>query len=226
MVTRGGQTFPKPTEIRNSVAFRPLFSVRFRAFQSVVANSVSEQLLQLPWRTNGLGGQFGLSKESVSTSGTDCQISAPICTKYGLQNSLHAELMDCTANIKFFNNMHIGSCQIIDSGWRYSSSAFQRQHPGAGARRPTTHTPLLGAPSLPPPKLGKRPSRGTLPKRQRQNQTARAMNAQGRPQRRAADTERPGERPCGPRWCFHRRHRTRGPHSVLSLGCDSEDAFR
>ena len=50
---RGGQTFPKSTEIRNSVAFRVFFSVFFRPNFSVVAESVSEQLLQ---RTGGLGG--------------------------------------------------------------------------------------------------------------------------------------------------------------------------
>ena len=79
---RGGQTFPKSTEIRNSVAFRAVFSVFFRPCFSVVAESVSEQLLP---RTGGLGGQFWLSKESVSTSATDCRIPTPICTKYGLQ---------------------------------------------------------------------------------------------------------------------------------------------
>ena len=79
---QGGQTFPKSTEIRNSVAFRAVFSVFFRPNFSVVAESVSEQLLQ---RTGGLGGQFWLSKESVSTSGTDCRIPTPIYTKYGLQ---------------------------------------------------------------------------------------------------------------------------------------------
>ena len=79
---RGGQTFPKSTEIRNSVAFHAVFSVFFRPKFSVVAESVSEQLLQ---RTGGLGGQFWLSKESVSTSATDCLIPTPICTKYGLQ---------------------------------------------------------------------------------------------------------------------------------------------
>ena len=46
--SRGGQTFLKSTEFRNSVAFRAFFSVFFRPFQSVVADSVSEQLLQLP----------------------------------------------------------------------------------------------------------------------------------------------------------------------------------
>ena len=71
LVTRGGQTFPKSTEIRNSVAFRAVFSIFFGPFLSVVAESVSEQLLQ---RTDGLGGQFWLSKESVSTSATDCRI--------------------------------------------------------------------------------------------------------------------------------------------------------
>ena len=65
---RGGQTFPKSTEIRNSVAFRVVFSFFFRPNFSVVAESVSEQLLQ---RTSGLGDQFWLSKESVSTSATD-----------------------------------------------------------------------------------------------------------------------------------------------------------
>ena len=79
---RGGQTFPKSTEIRNSVAFRAVFSVFFRPCFSVVAESVSEQLLQC---TDRLGGQFWLTKESVSTSATDCRISMPICTKYGLQ---------------------------------------------------------------------------------------------------------------------------------------------
>ena len=72
-VTRDGQTFPKSTEIRNSVAFRAVFSVFFRPYFSVVAESVSEQLLQ---RTGRLGGQFWLSKESVSTL---------VDTKYGLQ---------------------------------------------------------------------------------------------------------------------------------------------
>ena len=80
--SRGGQTFPKSTEIRNSVAFCAVFSVFFRPNFSVVAESVSEQLLQ---RIGGLGGQFWLSKESVSTSGTDCRIPTPIYTKYGLQ---------------------------------------------------------------------------------------------------------------------------------------------
>ena len=65
---RGGQTFPKSTEIRNSVAFRVVFSVFFRPNFSVVAESVFEQLLQ---HTGGLGGQFWLSKESVSTSAID-----------------------------------------------------------------------------------------------------------------------------------------------------------
>ena len=46
--SRGGQTFPKSTEFRNFVAFCPFFVVRFHAFQSVLAESVSEQLLQLP----------------------------------------------------------------------------------------------------------------------------------------------------------------------------------
>ena len=71
----------------------------------MVADSVSEQLLQ---RTDGLGGQFWLSKESVSTSATDCRILAPICTKYGLQKSVHAKLMDCTANVKSLTNTYIG----------------------------------------------------------------------------------------------------------------------
>ena len=88
-VDRGGQTFPKSTEIRNSVAFRAFFSVFFRPCFFVVAESVSEQLLP---RTGGLGGQFWLSKESVSTSATDCRIPAPICTKYGLQKSVHARI--------------------------------------------------------------------------------------------------------------------------------------
>ena len=79
---RGGQTFPKSMEIRNPVAFRAVFFVFFRPCFSVVAESVSEQLLQ---RTGGLGGQFWLSKESVSTSATDCRIPTPICTKYGFQ---------------------------------------------------------------------------------------------------------------------------------------------
>ena len=79
---RGGQTFPKSMEIRNSVAFRAVFFVFFHPNFSVVAESVSEQLLQ---RTGGLGGQFWLSKESVSTSATDCRIPTPICTRYGLQ---------------------------------------------------------------------------------------------------------------------------------------------
>ena len=52
---RGGQTFPKSTELRNSEFFRVVFSVFFRPNFSVVAESVSEQLLQ---RTGGLGGQF------------------------------------------------------------------------------------------------------------------------------------------------------------------------
>ena len=53
--TRGGQTFPKSMEIRNSIAFRAYFSVFFRPCFSLVAKSVSEQLLQC---TSGLGGQF------------------------------------------------------------------------------------------------------------------------------------------------------------------------
>ena len=46
IVIRGGQTFPKSMEIRNSVAFHAFFSIFFRPFFSVVAESVSEQLLQ------------------------------------------------------------------------------------------------------------------------------------------------------------------------------------
>ena len=102
--TRGGQTFPKSMEIRNSVAFCAFFSVFFRPCFSVVAESVSEQLLP---RTSGLGGQFWLSKESVSTSATDCRIPTPICTKYGLQKSVHVELMDCTLYIKSLANTYI-----------------------------------------------------------------------------------------------------------------------
>ena len=83
MQTRVGQTFPKSTEFRSSIAFPAFFSVFFRPFFSVVAESVSEQLLQ---RTDGQGGQFWLSMESVSTSATDCRIPTPICSKYGLQN--------------------------------------------------------------------------------------------------------------------------------------------
>ena len=86
---RGGQTFPKSTEITNSVAFCPFFAVRFRALQSVVAESVSEQLLQ---RTDGLGSQFWLSKESVSTSAMGYGIPTPICTKYGLQKVRTCEI--------------------------------------------------------------------------------------------------------------------------------------
>ena len=37
-MSRGGQNFPKSTEFRNSVAFRPFLAVRFRAFQSVSLN--------------------------------------------------------------------------------------------------------------------------------------------------------------------------------------------
>ena len=46
-----------------------------------------------------MGGQFWLSKKSVSMSATDTRISAPICSKYGLQKSVHKCLMDCTAYI-------------------------------------------------------------------------------------------------------------------------------
>ena len=38
----GGQTFPKSTEIRNSVAFLAFFSVFFHPCFSLVAESVSE----------------------------------------------------------------------------------------------------------------------------------------------------------------------------------------
>ena len=103
---RSGQTFPKSTEIRNSVAFRAFFSIFFCPFLSVVAESVSEQLLQ---RTDGLGGQFSLSKESVSTSATDCQILAPICTKYELQKSVLVSLMDCISYVKYLANTYIQS---------------------------------------------------------------------------------------------------------------------
>ena len=110
MKGRGGQTFPKSTEIRNSKFFRAVFSVFFRPNFSKVAESVSEQLLQ---RTGRLGGQFWLSKESVSTSATDCRISAPICTKYELQKSVHAELMDCTSNVKSLANMYTGFTNFL-----------------------------------------------------------------------------------------------------------------
>ena len=79
---RGGQNFPKSMEIRNSIAFLAFFFVFFRLCFSVVAESVSEQLLQL---TSVLGGQFWVSKESVSSSAMDCRIPTPICTKYRLQ---------------------------------------------------------------------------------------------------------------------------------------------
>ena len=59
-------------------------------------------------RTDVLGGQYRLSNGSESTSTMDTRISAPICTKYGLQKSVHTKLMDRTANIKFYNNTHIG----------------------------------------------------------------------------------------------------------------------
>ena len=38
---RGGQTFPKSTEFRNSVAFRPFFGSPFSCFSVGVAESVS-----------------------------------------------------------------------------------------------------------------------------------------------------------------------------------------
>ena len=44
----------------------------------------------------------------MSTSGTGYRISAPICMKYGLQKSVHAELMDCTLHIKSFANTFVG----------------------------------------------------------------------------------------------------------------------
>ena len=47
VAARGGQTFPKSTEITNFVAFRAVFSFFFPPNFSVVAESVSEQLLQL-----------------------------------------------------------------------------------------------------------------------------------------------------------------------------------
>ena len=105
---RCGQTFPKSTEFRNSMAFHPFFGSPFPCFSVRIAKSVSLQLLQLPRRTNILGGQFWLSNESMSTSAMDYRILAPICTKYRLQKSIQTKLMDCTANIKFFNNTHIG----------------------------------------------------------------------------------------------------------------------
>ena len=104
---RGGQTFPKFTEFRNSITFRPFFAIYFCAFQSVVAESVSEQLLHLPWRTNVLGSQFWVNKVSMSMSATETRISAPICTKYGLQKSVHGNLMDCTLYVKSLANTYI-----------------------------------------------------------------------------------------------------------------------
>ena len=41
MLSRGGQTFPKPTEFRNFVAFRPFFGSPFPCFSVCVAESVS-----------------------------------------------------------------------------------------------------------------------------------------------------------------------------------------
>ena len=111
---RGGQTFPKSTEIRNSVAFCAFFSGFFHPFLSMVADSVSEQLLQ---RTDGLGGQFWLSKESVSTSAMDCRISAPICTKYGLQKSILVSLMDCISYVKYLANTYIQSRKAESMFW-------------------------------------------------------------------------------------------------------------
>ena len=72
--------------------------------------------LTSPWRTDVLGGQFWLRNGSVLTLATDQRISAPICSNYGLQKSVHAKLMDCTANIKIFNNMHIRRYLFGDGG--------------------------------------------------------------------------------------------------------------
>ena len=44
-VSRGGQTFPKSMEFRNSVAFCPFFGSPFPCFSVHVAESVSWQLL-------------------------------------------------------------------------------------------------------------------------------------------------------------------------------------
>ena len=46
----------------------------------------------------------------------DTRISAPICTKYGLQKSVHRRLMDCTAYIKNSNKMHIRRTIFGDGG--------------------------------------------------------------------------------------------------------------
>ena len=81
-------------DFTNSVLVGPYFSVHIRAFLSVVEKLVSEQLPQ--W-TNVLGGQYQLSNGSESTSAMDTQISAPICTKYRLQKSVHTKLIDCDA---------------------------------------------------------------------------------------------------------------------------------
>ena len=89
------------------------------------------------------------------------------------------------------------------------TSASRRRCPPAHGPRAPSRSARLAA-----PQAWKTPKSRTPPKRKRQNQTARAMNAQGRPQRRAADAERPGERPCGPRWCCHRGHRTLSLNSM------------
>ena len=41
VVTRGGRTFPKSTEFRNSVAFHPFFGSPFPCFSVRIAESVS-----------------------------------------------------------------------------------------------------------------------------------------------------------------------------------------
>ena len=48
-----------------------------------------------------------MSKESVSMLAMETRISAPICTKYGLQKSVHGNLMDCALYVKPLANTYI-----------------------------------------------------------------------------------------------------------------------
>ena len=84
LYSRGGQNFPKTMEFWNSTIVCSFFAVHVRAFKSVVAELVSEQLPQLPWNTDVLGGQLWLSNGSVSTSAMNTRILVPISGKYGL----------------------------------------------------------------------------------------------------------------------------------------------
>ena len=86
----------------DSVRVCPYSWVCVHAFLSLVAKLLSEQL---PRWTNILGGQYRLSNGSKSTFNGHVDFSAYL-HQIRTAKSVRTKLMDCTANIKVYNNTH------------------------------------------------------------------------------------------------------------------------